>query len=107
MVAIWVPTWGDMRASQNGYSSHKVPSVPWGMERTRACRACGRPREADEIFSARGKCTDCARERVIDNAVQMVEGSGPFYDHWTRRSYMAARRRLLDAQQTSTQTARD
>lgn len=41
------------------------------------------------------------------NVDQMRAGSGPFYEHWARRRYMGARRRLLELAQREALDAND
>jgi hypothetical protein len=81
--------------------------MPWRSEHKLFCSVCGRARAEGETFSRRGKCDACGPAMVIVNATQLHEQRGDLYDHWVRRSYMATRRRLLDVQRASTQTAGD
>jgi len=61
------------------------------------CRGCGKHRSEDGgVLSARGLCKTCADMRRIDNMNQLATRSGPYFDHWARRSFMAARRLVLD-----------
>lgn len=49
-----------------------------------ACVVCGREREPDETFSARGKCPDCGERLLLDNVRQMVAHEGPQWQSWRR-----------------------
>ena len=49
-------------------------------------------------ISKRGYCPEHGRERLVANNDQMGSKSGPFYDHWERRSLMWARRLLVQRQ---------
>ena len=59
------------------------------------CVLCGRTGEETGGISSRGLCPDCGHTLMEMNNDQMRNGSGPFYEHWARRRYMGARRRLL------------
>ena len=60
----------------------------------RRCRDCGRSSADVGPLSWTRLCGDCAELRYMSNLDQMVEQKGDYYDHWARRSFMAARRRL-------------
>ena len=62
----------------------------------KTCKGCGKSSAEVGPLSWTRLCTDCALERYESNHVQLVVRDGPYYDHWRRRSYMAARRILLD-----------
>jgi len=66
------------------------------------CKDCGATNEETHI-SQTGLCFGCGLERRLANNEQLENGSGPFYEHWLRRSYLAMRPRLLalDASQRS------
>jgi hypothetical protein len=40
-------------------------------------------------------CTNCGLERRLLNIAQLERGSGPYFDHWARRCYLAMRRRVV------------
>jgi hypothetical protein len=64
--------------------------------RRKRCQSCGEhEREAGPI-SWRGLCDTCSRTHVRDNVSQLMDRKGPYYDHWARRSFMAARRLILE-----------
>lgn len=62
----------------------------------KTCKSCGRHTTEVGPLSWTRLCGDCGPARHVANNDQIHEQSGPFYDHWRRRSYMAARRLLLD-----------
>lgn len=47
-------------------------------------------------LSARGKCVECAAERIADNHIAMRTHSGPYFRHWRERLAAAVGGRLLD-----------
>lgn len=53
------------------------------------CMTCGRDREPDERFSARGKCEECGTGHMLANAHQLRAHDGPWFQHW-RRACLAA-----------------
>jgi len=63
--------------------------MPWRGHVRNQCKVCERPRESDELFSARGKCPACGHTLMVDNLVQLKEHSGPHFTHW-RRSIAAS-----------------
>jgi hypothetical protein len=65
------------------------------------CRFCGR--HADEVgeLSHTRLCGDCAVVLLSENALGLHFKQGPAYTHYARRWFMAARRTLLDAEQTA------
>jgi predicted RNA-binding Zn-ribbon protein involved in translation (DUF1610 family) len=58
--------------------------MPWRRHYSTNCHACGRDREPDERFSARGKCPSCGVERSVANAEQLHEHNGPWFEKWRR-----------------------
>lgn len=40
-------------------------------------------------LSARYKCAECGDDRMIHNNRQLMAHTGPFFDHWRRRSLAA------------------
>ena len=62
---------------------------------TRAtCRSCGRHRRDAGEISWQGYCNPCGHAIRNANNDQLHEGHGPFYVHWTYRSFIAARARV-------------
>ena len=62
----------------------------------KTCKGCGKSSAEVGPLSWTRLCEECGQYRLIANNVELHVQSGPFYDHWRRRSYMAARRILLD-----------
>lgn len=60
------------------------------------CRICGEHREKVGDLSTRGKCRACATAMSDLNAIGLTTHSGPFFDHWRRRSVAAFGGVLLD-----------
>lgn len=60
------------------------------------CKVCGAAGHDGGKVSGSGLCVECAKERFAANLEAMMTGEGDYYDHWLRRSFMAAHRRLLD-----------
>jgi hypothetical protein len=79
--------------------------VPWGGEKRRTCRACGRARKDGETFTARGNHLECGLARKQANDIQLHQHSGPFFDHWRARSLAALGVVRRDAPDSNTQTA--
>jgi predicted amidophosphoribosyltransferase len=69
--------------------------MPKGYPRT-ACKGCFRPIAECGSLSARGLCDDCGTARREANLACLVLRQGPYFDHWKRRTYMAALRLVLD-----------
>lgn len=63
--------------------------MPWRGRNRQSCIICGRPRAECGSLSARGKCELCGVGMVAVNAMQLHEHSGPFFDHWRRRTLAA------------------
>lgn len=63
--------------------------MPYSYQVARNCRGCGREREPDERFSARGKCADCRVRRMVDNVCGLHGHTGPEFLRW-RRSVAAS-----------------
>jgi len=40
-------------------------------------------------LSARGRCEGCGRARNNENHEQLLAHSGPFFDHWRKRTLAA------------------
>lgn len=40
-------------------------------------------------LSARGKCRECAEQRVVENHHDLRRHSGPWFQHWRTRSLAA------------------
>lgn len=59
------------------------------------CVICGGHRSEVGSLSARGKCDACGEALERENLRQLREGEGPFFDHYVRRTFMAARQRLI------------
>lgn len=70
--------------------------MPWRGHTTRNCKICGRLREPDERFSARGKCPACGLGHCVDNAIQLHEHDGPWFEHWRRKVAASVGAVLLD-----------
>jgi hypothetical protein len=68
----------------------------------RSCYVCGGIPEEVGPISGTGLCFEHAEERRAANLAQLVTGEGPYFDHWARRVYMSARKRLLDELTTAT-----
>jgi hypothetical protein len=49
-------------------------------------------------ISKRGYCQEHGRALLVANNDQLERKSGPFYDHWERRSLLWARRLLVQRQ---------
>ncbi len=64
--------------------------------RRKNCQSCGGNEQAVGPISWGGLCDTCSRQRVAANVSQLMAREGPFYDHWARRSFMAARRLILE-----------
>ncbi len=65
-----------------------------------ACKGCQRPLAECGSLSSRGICADCGEARRNANLVCLVAKEGPYYDHWIRRTIMAARVRLVASERT-------
>ena len=61
----------------------------------RRCVVCGRPESEAGLLSTRGICAEDSEMLIRENAAQMRDGSGPFYDHWVRQWSLAAKRRIV------------
>lgn len=48
------------------------------------CQDCHRSTIVTGKISARGLCEDCAMDRQIESAKQLIAKSGPYYDEWKR-----------------------
>lgn len=59
-----------------------------GVRRTH-CGVCRKSIEEVGKLSTRGKCQGCADERMVENAAQLHAHSGPFFEHWLRRTRAA------------------
>lgn len=59
-----------------------------GIVRTE-CKVCRRPTSKVGKLSARGKCAECGDSRMIENRAAMMQGNGPWFDHWRRRTLAA------------------
>lgn len=59
--------------------------MPYNGQHKLNCKACGRERRADEVLSARAKCAECSRGRMVGNIMAMVDHSGPGFLAWRRR----------------------
>jgi hypothetical protein len=53
---------------------------------------------SEQPISKRGYCREHGRALLVANNAQLERKSGPFYDHWERRSLMWARRLLVARQ---------
>jgi hypothetical protein len=69
--------------------------MPKGYPRT-GCRGCGRPLAVIGSVSKRGLCDDCGTARRNANLACLVTHSGPYFDHWRRRSLAALGVIVLD-----------
>jgi hypothetical protein len=56
------------------------------------CRVCGIGATDGIGISALGFCAEHGQERVRQNIYEIATREGPFYEHWVRRSFLAARR---------------
>ena len=72
--------------------------MPWRRKHSLICFGCGREREPDETFSARGKCPACGIGHCVDNAVQLNAHSGPWFEHWRKRVAASVGAMLIDEQ---------
>ena len=79
--------------------------MPWRGETRATCKVCGKPRQPGELFSARGMHIACGDQRRAENLLQLHEGVGPYHEHWARKCFMAAHRKLIDAERARMQTA--
>jgi hypothetical protein len=73
--------------------SGRMPRRPF-----KTCKRCGRSSDEVGVLSRTRLCQECGDFLRFENIAGLFLKSGPAYDHWMRRSFMAARRRLLDAQ---------
>jgi hypothetical protein len=71
--------------------------VPYNGRRKRFCLACGGHVSEVGTLSARGKCWTCGGSRVLANADDLRRHSGPYFDHWRRRSLAALGVIVVDA----------
>jgi hypothetical protein len=51
----------------------------------RRCRVCGGTPDEVGPISGTGHCFEHANEKFQDNLTQLVEHSGPQFEHWRRR----------------------
>jgi hypothetical protein len=67
-------------------------------KRPRRCRGCDAAADGTVIISRNGLCEDCALDNQIENARQLRERSGPYYDRWLRATHaaMAAKIKRLE-----------
>lgn len=63
----------------------------------RICRQCGKHSDEAGPLSWQRLCRRCGAENFVTNLDQLADGEGAFFDHWNRRVFMAARKRLLDS----------
>jgi len=69
--------------------------------RYKRCKGCGRSTAEVGPLSWTRQCIDCGIARHIVNTDQIRAKEGEYYVHWARRSFMAARKMLLDAERQS------
>jgi hypothetical protein len=62
----------------------------------KTCKVCGVGAREGVSISQRGYCAMHWEERMIANHVQLKAHSGPFFDHWRRRSLAALGVIVLD-----------
>jgi hypothetical protein len=62
----------------------RLVNVPNRKQHRAFCTGCGKPREAGERFSARGRCASCGEGRAIANARELRAHSGPAFERWRR-----------------------
>jgi DNA-directed RNA polymerase subunit RPC12/RpoP len=60
------------------------------------CKECGKPISRTQAYRSK-LCPDCAMARIRENARQLQEKSGPYYERWKAR-YEAGMRRYLKEQ---------
>lgn len=53
------------------------------------CKVCQQHTSVVGHISARGKCTECGNARLEANNAAMRRHTGPFYEHWRRRTLAA------------------
>ena len=49
------------------------------------CKECRTPREVAGRISKRGLCPSCGEKAIRENARQISDRSGPYYDAWLAR----------------------
>lgn len=61
------------------------------------CQQCSKSRDEEPggLLSARGLCLTCGLKNMEDNNNQLAEKQGPYFEHHTRRTFMAAYARVL------------
>lgn len=59
------------------------------------CRICGRHKDECGPLSWTRLCISCGVLRSAANNLQIAVKEGPFYEHQQRRTFLAARQRLL------------
>lgn len=69
----------------------------------RFCKECGKAREQEpgRLLSATGLCYVCGVKRREENIRQLIDKQGDYFEHYVRRSYMAARRMKLRLEKAS------
>ena len=70
--------------------------MAWRGRNTSHCKVCEQPRAVVGSLSARGKCWNCGARHCIDNATQLHEHDGPYFENWRRRMVACVGGVLLD-----------
>lgn len=66
---------------------------------TRAtCKCCRRHKSEVGPITWAGYCADCGKFIYLANLDNLHDKSGPYWVHYLRRSFMAARKQLLAAE---------
>lgn len=60
------------------------------------CKVCERPVAECGPVSTRGKCQDCARERIAANHTSLRLRSGDYFYYWRQRTAASVGGVLLD-----------
>jgi hypothetical protein len=72
-----------------------------GRQKPVSCKVCG-AKEADGVYiSWYGYCPEHGELVQILNIEGMRTGTGPFYEHWLRRAYLANVKRLKSLETTT------
>lgn len=63
------------------------------------CQRCSGHRDDVGNISWSGLCERCGVEKASANLLGLIERSGPEYQHWARRLFLAMRRELVASEQ--------
>jgi hypothetical protein len=65
----------------------------------RTCKRCDRHADECGPLSYTRLCEECGIAVAAENLLGLMNKSGESYQHWARRSFMAARRALVASEQ--------